>query len=55
MTSQGKEDLTISKMAPRPQLEFVGEGADVTGKGEDFSKFQNGVARISYWRHLWDV
>ena len=40
MTSQGKEDLKIFKMAPRAQLEFVGEGADVTGEGEDFQNFK---------------
>ena len=40
MTSQGKEDLKIFKMASRAQLEFVGEGADVTGEGEDFQNFK---------------
>ena len=59
MTSQGKEDLKIFKMAPRAQLEFVGEGADVTGEGEDFQNFKMALRAFrigaTYWmfKVLW--
>ena len=53
VTLQGKEDLKIFKMAPRAQLEFVGEGADVTGKGEDFQNFKMALRAFrigaTYW------
>ena len=53
MTSQGKEDLKNFKMAPRAQLEFVGEEADVTGEGEDFQNLKMALRAFrigaTYW------
>ena len=53
MTSQGKGDFKIFKMASRAQCEFVAEGADVTGEGVDFQnlKMASCAFRIgaTYW------